>query len=58
MCKAEDDAEEQTRIVQDFEGSRSARLPWLGTLGFPTFLRDVKDDEIKASYTLLPKRAL
>lgn len=57
-CKAEDDAEEQARVVQDFEGSKSARVPWLGTLGFPAHLRGLKDDEIKASYALPPKRVL
>ncbi|KAH7147165.1 hypothetical protein B0J13DRAFT_408939, partial [Dactylonectria estremocensis] len=56
--RAEEDLEEQARVVQDFGDSRSARAPWLKTLDFPGHLRGLKDDAIKVSYTLSPKRVL
>ena len=58
IAKAEDDAERKGGVVQDFTESKSSRVPWLVTLGFPAHLRGLKDDEIRSSYMLPPKRVL
>jgi hypothetical protein len=55
ITKAEDDAERKGGVVQDFTESKSSRVPWLATLGFPAHLRGLKDDEIRSSYMLPPK---
>ena len=50
------DLQEQASIVQDFGDSRSARVPWLERTGFPFYLDGLRDEEIKTSYELLPKK--
>lgn len=44
--------EKQATIVQDFGDSRSARVPWLERIGFPSHLVGLKDEEIKSSSQL------
>jgi Orsellinic acid/F9775 biosynthesis cluster protein D len=50
------DLEEQASIVHDFGDSRSERVPWLETTGFPYHLAPLRDEEIWSSYKLPPKR--
>ena len=47
-----DDLMEQAGVVQGFGDSRSARIPWLERVAFPSHLEDLGDEEIKSSYTL------
>lgn len=58
VSKARDDADSKGMIVQDFTDSKSSRVPWLTRLGFPAHLKGLRDDEIRSSYTLPPKRVL
>ena len=51
-----DDIKEQASIVHDFGDSRSARVPWLERTAFPSHLARLKDEEIKSSYKLPPKK--
>jgi hypothetical protein len=51
-----DDIEEQASIVHDFGDSRSARVPWLERTAFPSHLARLKDEEIKSSYKLPPRK--
>ena len=53
-----DDVEEQASVVYDFRESRSARILWLKRTAFPSHLAKLKDEEIKSSYKLLPKKEL
>jgi hypothetical protein len=58
-CKGlKDHIIEQASIVQDFGESRSARVPWLEQTAFPSHLAKLKDEEIKSSYELPPKKEL
>jgi hypothetical protein len=52
------DIDEQASIVHDFGDSRSERVPWLETTGFPHHLATLQDEEIWSSYKLPPKREL
>ena len=45
-------------IVHDFGDSRSARVPWLESTGFPFHLKDLLDAEIYSSYKLPSDREL
>jgi hypothetical protein len=47
-----DDLMEQAGVVQGFGDSRSARIPWLERVAFPSHLEGLGDEEIKSSYTL------
>jgi hypothetical protein len=52
------DLEEQATVVHDFGDSRAERVPWLERTDFPSHLAGLKDEEIKSSYTLPPKKHL
>jgi hypothetical protein len=52
------DIEKQASVVYDFGNSRSERVPWLETTGFPHHLATLPDEEIWSSYKLPPKREL
>ena len=56
--RVKDDVEEQAGVVYDFGESRSARIPWLKRTAFPSHLAKLKDEEIKSSYELPPKKEL
>jgi hypothetical protein len=45
------DIEEQAGIVRDFGDSRSARVPWLERLGFPSHTAGLKDDQLPRAAT-------
>lgn len=55
---ADVELEEKGGAVQDFTASRAERIPWLGRTGFAGHLKDLRDEEVKSSYTLPPKRVL
>ena len=50
------DIAEQASIVQDFEDSRSAQVPWLKKTAFPSHLAGLTDNEIKGSFKLPSKK--
>jgi hypothetical protein len=52
------DIGEQASNVHDFGDSRSERVPWLETTGYPHHLATLRDEEIWSSYKLPPKREL
>jgi hypothetical protein len=49
------DIKEQASMVRDFGDSRSERIPWLEQTG-PSHLVGLKDDQVKSSYELPPKK--
>lgn len=52
------DIEEQASIVHDFGDSKSERMPWLETTRFPSHMARLRDEEIRGSYKLPPKKKL
>lgn len=52
------DLEEQASVVRDFGVSRAERVLWLERTDFPSHLAGLKDEEIKSSYTVPPKKVL
>jgi hypothetical protein len=44
--------------VQSIRGSRTERAPWLARTGFYSHLEGLRDEEIKLSYVLPPKKIL
>jgi hypothetical protein len=52
------DIEEQASIVHDFGDSKSERMPWLETTRFPSHMARLRDEEIRSSYRLPPKKEL
>jgi hypothetical protein len=58
IASAERELDEKGSIVQSIEGSRTERVPWLARTGFYSHLEGLRDEEIKSSYTLPPKKVL
>jgi len=52
------DIEEQANIVHNFEDSKFERMPWLETTRFPSHMARLRDEEIRGSYKLPPKKEL
>jgi hypothetical protein len=58
IASAERELDEKGGIVQGIGGSRTERVPWLARTGFYSHLEGLRDEEIKLSYTLPPKKVL